>query len=345
MKRIKSLAFCLALVMALSFWITPVLSASTEDPSEYAATILYKLGLFRGVGDKEDGSPNFDLNRALTREEAATMLVRLLGKESEALSGKWTTPFSDVSDWAKPYVGYAYQNKLTYGISTTSFGGSDAVTATQYLTFVLRALGYSSDFDFSWDAAWELSDALGITSGEYSKVTKTFTRGNVAIISASSLGAAMKNSTNNLLSFLNTSGALSKTDLVIMDLEVISCSPNKMGFAFFPIAGSPNTYTSFQINKVTVNNLPCSVQQSKTSKAAMAALPSLTSTYPEAFNYSILTYDEAAAKAAAAHTIDSGGKSIPILIFSFDCTGTLANGSTVSETFSEAVYIQGYSTP
>jgi hypothetical protein len=345
MKRYQFPAFFLSVILLLSLWTTKASSAGTDtvDPAEYAANVLYELGLFRGVGNREDGSPDFDLERAPTREEAVTMLVRLLGKDAEANSGTWSTPFADVSDWAKPYVGYAYSHKLTYGVSATSFGGSNSVTATQYLTFVLRALGYSSEFDFSWDNAWELSDALSITFGEYSAETKDFTRGNVAMISATSLGAAMKNSTDNLLSFLNVSGALAKTDLVIMDLEVVSCNPNKMGFVFFPISGSPNTYTSFQVNKVTVNTMPCSMQQYKSSKDAMAALASLSSTYPETFNYSILSYDEAAAKAAATHTLDSAGKTLPILIFSFDCTGTLKDGSTVSETFSEAVYIEGYS--
>lgn len=39
---------------------------------------------------------------------------------------------------------------------------------------MLRALGYSSNTDFKWDTAWELSDRLGFTSGEYSKTTSTF---------------------------------------------------------------------------------------------------------------------------------------------------------------------------
>ena len=50
----------------------------------------------------------FSLGRALTRNEAVTMLVRLLGQEDEALSGNYAMPFTDVADWAKPYVAYAY---------------------------------------------------------------------------------------------------------------------------------------------------------------------------------------------------------------------------------------------
>ena len=51
------------------------------------------------------------------------MLVRLLGKEEEALAGNWDLPFTDVSKTsaAYPYIGYAYANGLTNGTSATTF--------------------------------------------------------------------------------------------------------------------------------------------------------------------------------------------------------------------------------
>ncbi|MBQ2940861.1 MAG: S-layer homology domain-containing protein [Oscillospiraceae bacterium] len=97
------------------------------------------------------------------------MLVCLLGKDSEAKAGTFETPFTDVPAWAEPYVGYAYENKLTSGISATTFGSSATVTSSQYITFILRALGYDSSSDFSWDKAWELSDKIGLTNGRYSE--------------------------------------------------------------------------------------------------------------------------------------------------------------------------------
>jgi hypothetical protein len=71
------------------------------------------------------------------------MLIRLLGKEAEATGSYWWHPFTDVDDWASSYVGYAYQKGITNGISATKFGGgATPSTAAQYVTFVLRALGY-----------------------------------------------------------------------------------------------------------------------------------------------------------------------------------------------------------
>lgn len=111
------------------------------------------------------------------------MLVRLLGQEEDALAGTWTTPFQDVPDWAAPYVGYAYEKGLTNGKSETRFDPDSTIRASEYLTFVLRALGYVSGTDFAWDSAWTLSDKLGITHGEYNASTTSFDRGDVAWIS------------------------------------------------------------------------------------------------------------------------------------------------------------------
>lgn len=66
------------------------------------------------------------------------------------------------------------------------------MSASQYLTLVLRALGYTSGTDFQWDKAWELSDRIGLTDGRYNATTTNFTRGDVAIISNQSLSTPHK---------------------------------------------------------------------------------------------------------------------------------------------------------
>jgi len=187
MKRVFSLL--LAGVLTLSLMV-PVFAAG--DEATKAADTLYSLGLFSGTGTNADGTPIYDLDRAPTRQEAITMLVGLLGKKEEALAGSWNIPFTDVADWAKPFVGYAYANGLTSGTSATTFGGNDLITTAQYLTFVLKVLGYEAGKDFQWDKAWELSDKIGLTDGRYSVKTKTFTRGDVAIISCGALSVNQK---------------------------------------------------------------------------------------------------------------------------------------------------------
>lgn len=183
--------FSLLLVVAMSFTLVPTAFAASND-AVAAANALYELGLFKGTGINADGTPNFDLDRAPTRNEAVTMLVRLLGKEDRATSGTWEIPFTDVADWAKPYVGCAYADGLTTGTSATTFGGDAVISASQYITFVLRALGYESGTDFRWDSAWELSDKIGLTSGQYGANTTGFTRGDVAFLSYSALAIVRK---------------------------------------------------------------------------------------------------------------------------------------------------------
>ena len=204
MKRIISLI----LSISIAFCMT-VPALSYNDEANRAADELHKFGLFSGTGIDSNGNPIYDLDKEPTREQAITMLVCLLGKASEAKSGKYKAPFSDVSAWAQPYVGYAYSKGLTAGMSKGTFGGAKLVLPSQYITFVLRALGYSPDSDFKWDSAWGLSDSIGLTDGRYNSNKETFSRGDVAIISRNALSVKIKNSENTLLKKLGSEGMCS----------------------------------------------------------------------------------------------------------------------------------------
>ena len=204
MKRALSLLLVLLFICSLA---PMALAAGTDSgDAKAAADTLYKFGLFKGTGTDENGDPIYDLDRAPTRHEAVTMLVRLLGQENYALTSNWTTPFTDVADWAAPYVGSAYANKLTNGISADAYGGENTVTASQYITFVLRALGYESGTDFQWDSAWTLSDEIGLTDGSYNADSGEFTRGDVAIVSCNALNMKLKGSDSTLFEVLNKDG-------------------------------------------------------------------------------------------------------------------------------------------
>ena len=168
-KRLISLLLCLVLVLSLG---TTAFAASDEASS--AAGSLYALGLFNGTGTDKNGNPTYDLDLTPTRNQAVTMLVRLLGKSAQAETQTWTTPFTDVDEWAKAYVGYAYANGLTAGTSATTYSGNANTTVKQYLTFILRALGYNSSTDFEYDKAWEFSDSVGLTDGRYNANTASF---------------------------------------------------------------------------------------------------------------------------------------------------------------------------
>jgi hypothetical protein len=196
MRKTISIITVIVLIAALA---VPAFAAGTggmrsataeQATAEQAAAELKVWGLFRGVSDTD-----FDLYRKPTRTEAVTMLVRALGKEAEALSGAqtglWRHPFTDVPEWADPYIGYAYANGLTNGISATQFGAADAASANMYLTFMLRALGYS---DAAGDFSWESPDALAAEVGLLTLPvdTEDFYRRDVVLVSFQALSAYMK---------------------------------------------------------------------------------------------------------------------------------------------------------
>ncbi len=219
MRKIISMLMITVMLITMA---SPVYADTIENSvtiEDSAAIALYGLKLFSGAGTDANGVPIFDLDRAPTRQEAITMLVTLLGKKEEALAGKWTTPFTDVDTWAKPYVGYAYEKGLTSGISLTKFGGSNPVTSAQYLTFVLKALGYESGKDFQWDSAFVLSDKIGFTSGGYSNNTSYFTRGDATSISYNALSANIKDSKETLIKKLGDEGAIDKDRAALMGLD------------------------------------------------------------------------------------------------------------------------------
>lgn len=202
MKR-RLFGICLLCIMMMCATATTVHAADAEAYN--AADVLYDLGLFSGTGTKADGTPDFDLDRAPTRHEAVTMLVSLLGKREEALAGEWETPFTDVADWAKPFVGYAYENGLTSGTSATTYSGDAPLTAAQYFTFVLKALGYETGTDFQWDKSFEFAAQIGLTDGRYANA-KDFLRGDVTIVSRNAMDAKMKGSNQNLAEELISEG-------------------------------------------------------------------------------------------------------------------------------------------
>lgn len=203
----KKKLISLLLALAVVFSLTQVAFAASSEATQ-AAEVLYELGLFKGTSTNPDGTPVFDLDKTPTRNQAIIMLVRLLGKEEDALTGNWSIPFTDVSDSMKPYVGYAYANGLTNGYTTTAYRGTNPIKANQYIAFVLRALGYESGKDFEVNTSWKLSDSIGLTDGLYNAATKQFTRGDVAIISENALNVKYKSSTNMLLDGLVGSGAV-----------------------------------------------------------------------------------------------------------------------------------------
>ena len=339
MKKILSLILALALSLSLA---VPALAVEA-DQGEQAAWELYYLGLFRGTDTDDQGFPVFSLDQAPTRAQSVTMLVRLLGAEEEALAGSWTLPFQDVPDWALAYVGYAYAKGLTTGRSETVFDPNTTVSATEYLTFVLRALGYSSGTDFQWDSAWTLSDKLGITDGSYSgSSTAPFLRADVAVISRDALSVAKKGSKETILDTLPTPD----NQRCLWQMDCVSAGRDEIFLAVTAAKDSPETYTKFTVNSATVNGQPCEITQYSTSKAVTDFYKKNGETANrKTFALAQIRYNERAANEAAKETVQVSGSEYPVLVYKLNCTGTLKDGTQVEELILLSYYFDGYGGP
>lgn len=338
----KMLSLFLAGLMAVSLLVT--VQAVSDGEAEQAAWTLYHYGLFQGTGEDERGFPIFDLDRTPNRAEGITMLIRLLGKESEALEGTWETPFTDVPDWASPYIGYAYDRKLTDGVSEDRFAPDSPIRATEYLTLVLRALGYTSGEDFSWDQAWNLTDELEITDGSYGPKTADFDRGDVAWISLRALDAKDKKTNKTLRTILKVT---SDVDQCVWEETWQSCLKDQMVFSFSAAEDSPRTYMRFTVDSAWANGEPCQIKQFSTKTDVARQLKK----YPkdtrdavgsDAFALVYFTYDEEAVLEAAAETVELNGRTYPVIKFQMNLTGTLAGRPAVKEKAEMSYYILGY---
>ena len=175
---------------------------------EGQAMRLERLGLFLGVGEDENGFTDFDLDRTPSREEAVTMLVRALGKDSEAAGMAKSHPFSDVPAWADGYVSYAYAQGLTKGTSNTTFGAGETATGAMYVTFMLRALNYVDGTDFTWDDPWALAEDCGILPERVDR--ETFLRADAVDVTVAALSAKLKGTDITLAQKLVEEGAVSQ---------------------------------------------------------------------------------------------------------------------------------------
>lgn len=166
-------------------------SAATDYNAIAAALKTMHLfqGSFTGYGE------GYDLEVAPTRLQALIMFIRVLGEEDAALAYTGSTPFTDIAagTQAEKYVGYAYSKGYTNGYSATTFRPSQTVTASQYMEFLLRALGYSSADNK--DLSTTLDNALTngvITPGELADLQAgSFLRADLVYVSYYALDAAV----------------------------------------------------------------------------------------------------------------------------------------------------------
>ncbi len=210
MKRIwkRVLSCLLAAILLCGLLAAPALAAPPDrmENGRKAAERLYELGLFKGTGTLPDGTPDFALDSMLTRGEAVALITRLLGAEQEALAAGYPHPFTDVSAWAAPYVGYAYRNQITKGVSETSFCTDGSAGLNIFVTLLVRALGYSETIGGGdWANPWPAADSIGLY---HPGADSTLYRADAALICLDALDCQVQGENRTLYEKLEQAGVL-----------------------------------------------------------------------------------------------------------------------------------------
>lgn len=129
------------------------------------ADALKTAGLF--LGDNN----GYRLADGLTRAEMAVMLTRVVGGsasvEANPAAYAALSPFTDVPDWAKPYVGYCVSKGLIVGIGNNLYGSSRQASKLDYSTVLLRAIGDTGH-------TYQTSDKRAVELGYLSQARAAF---------------------------------------------------------------------------------------------------------------------------------------------------------------------------
>ena len=205
----KTRILSLILVFAMIFSVV----GFAEDLSEQeVASKLNQIGLVSGDGT------GLNLDGELTRAEAATFIVKLIGREKTVLASPsfyGMTPFTDVKgdEWYAPFVGYCAMNKIISGYPDNTFRADEKLTEKAFLTMVMKSLKYT-DQDFNWDNIFLKAYEKGIVkdlSYAVKEADSTLDRGRVLEIEYNALNLFYKDGSMTLLDNLISNGIVTQS--------------------------------------------------------------------------------------------------------------------------------------
>lgn len=198
---LMSLILCLSIVPQAFGFVLPNgrQTVFAEDiGAQGCADLLYLGGLFNGVGTV-NGYPDYALDKTVTRAEAITMVIRLMGQEEAAKTWDAVAPFDDMVEWAKPYINYGYYNGIVNGTGPNKFSPNDTVTAQQYATMLLRAIGYKDgERGFSYSTALNKLYEVGGSKENWTGRSTRFLRSDLILFSYNILNCRVATGDNSV---------------------------------------------------------------------------------------------------------------------------------------------------
>lgn len=168
------------LIIAVSLISIPSNSKAEDQIINNAANNLVSLKIMQGY---EDG--DLRLQNKINRSEFVTLVVKMLGYDSDTELDKYNLSFKDVSSkhWAYSYIKAAVKNKLAYGTNENKFNPVNNITYAEALTVMVRALGYESTLKGQWPQnVIDKATELGINNNIELQPNAQITRGEMALI-------------------------------------------------------------------------------------------------------------------------------------------------------------------
>ena len=163
----KYLKYIFVFVCVIILLTSTAAANDTLDEYREDAQMLNNIGFMQG---DDGGMRLFD---ELNRAEAATLLCRAYGGELEAKYYEHKFTFTDVPDWAIPYVAYMSENGIIRGRTAEVFDPFASVTMQEFYTMLLRMLGYSdADGDFEYAKVLDFAKSIDLISDEDIDIVK-----------------------------------------------------------------------------------------------------------------------------------------------------------------------------
>jgi hypothetical protein len=203
MKKIVSWLLLISLMLSLTSIDIWAESSQTTDAEERSMQRLMALGVFSPTAPDK-----MELNRAMTREEMAAVMVRISGREDKVSLFKGTVLIPDVPAtlWSNGYINTAVKLGLMNVLSDGRFHPSDKITFGQTAQIIGKLLKYeefylSGTFPENYMA---LLRHLNLLEGIQAEASQTVTRGHMALILDRVLETQVFGSNQKLLETLPT---------------------------------------------------------------------------------------------------------------------------------------------
>lgn len=182
----------ISLIIIMMMIFSSISGVFAEDTTN--ADLLAELNLLSGTG------AGYALDKSLTRAEASTFIVKILGEQDTVLSSPTSTAaFSDVkgNEWFVPYVSYCYNNGIVSGYPDGTFQPNKIVSEQEFLSMMLKAINVK-------DTAWNMIHSKAYSEGLITKaaVNSNFLRGDVVDIMTNSLELEVEDTSYTVISRL-----------------------------------------------------------------------------------------------------------------------------------------------